>query len=75
MRAGLNRQWLECIWAHSIQPYVEEQFFEPDRVEEFTLAAIEGRVSGVPTRRPDLKEEVDGGDVPQADPATGVEPD
>ena len=54
MRPGLNRQWLERIWAHSVLPYVEEQFFdEPDRVEEFTLAAIEQRINGAPgSQRP-----------------------
>ena len=74
MRPGLNRQWLERIWAHSILPYVEEQFFdEPDRVEEFALAAIEQRVNSAPGGAPESNEEVE---YPaEADPASGVEAD
>jgi 5-methylcytosine-specific restriction protein B len=72
MRPGLNRQWLERIWAHSILPYIEEQFFdEPDRVEEFTLAAIEQRVNRAAGETPESGEEVD--DRAEADPASGVE--
>ena len=72
MRPGLNRQWLERIWAHSILPYIEEQFFdEPDRVEEFTLAAIEQRVNRASGSAPESSEEVD--HPAEADPASGVE--
>ena len=56
MRPRPDRQWLERIWAHSVLPYVEEQFFdEPDRVEEFALAAIEQRINGA-RRRSDRAE-------------------
>ena len=73
MRPGLNRQWLERIWAHSVIPYVEEQFFdEPDRVEEFTLAAIEQRINGAPAAVTEPSEEVDNPE-PEAGPAPGVE--
>jgi 5-methylcytosine-specific restriction enzyme B len=73
MRPGLNRRWLERIWAHSILPYIEEQFFdEPDRVEEFTLAAIEQRVDRGADRAPEPNEEVEDPE-PEADPASGVE--
>lgn len=71
MRPGLNRQWLERIWAHSVLPYIEEQFFdEPDRVDEFTLDAIEQRVNRASAATTEQSEEV--GD-PEADPAQGVE--
>jgi 5-methylcytosine-specific restriction enzyme B len=73
MRPGLNRQWLERIWAHSVLPYIEEQFFdEPDRVEEFTLAAIEQRINGAAAAMTEPSEEVDNPE-PEADPAPGVE--
>ena len=73
MRPGLNRQWLERIWAHSVLPYVEEQFFdEPDRVEEFTLAAIEQRINGAAAAATEPSEEVEHPE-PEADPAPGVE--
>ena len=73
MRPGLDRRWLERIWAHSVLPYIEEQFFdEPDRVEEFTLAAIEQRVNrtdgdGTPERNEEVQHSA------EADPAAGVE--
>ena len=73
MRPGLDRRWLERIWAHSVLPYIEEQFFdEPDRVEEFTLAAIEQRVNRA-TQAAETSEEAD--DHAEADPASGVETD
>jgi hypothetical protein len=72
MRPGLDRQWLERIWAHSVLPYVEEQFFdEPDRAEEFTLVAIEQRVNHAPDSPPESSEEVE--HSTEADPASGVE--
>jgi 5-methylcytosine-specific restriction protein B len=72
MRPGLDRRWLERIWAHSVLPYIEEQFFdEPDRVDEFTLAAVEQRVSRPATDAPESTEEED--DHPEADSASGVE--
>jgi 5-methylcytosine-specific restriction protein B len=71
MRRGLDRLWLERIWAHSVVPYVEEQFFdEPDRVEEFTLAAIEQRVNRSATEV--TSEEVED---PEADQPSGMESD
>jgi hypothetical protein len=73
MRPGLNRQWLERIWAHSVLPYVEEQFFdEPDRVEEFALAAIEDRVSRRAGSGTEPNEEVEDSE-PEADSASGME--
>ena len=73
MRPGLNREWLERIWAHSVLPYIEEQFFdEPDRVEEFALAAIEQRVNGASVAATEPSEEVEHPE-PAADPAPGVE--
>jgi hypothetical protein len=73
MRSGLNRQWLERIWAHSVLPYVEEQFFdEPDRVAEFTLAAIEQRVNGACAAAAEPSEEVENPER-KADPTPGVE--
>jgi 5-methylcytosine-specific restriction protein B len=72
MRPGLDRQWLERIWAHSILPYVEEHFFdEPDRVEEFALGAIEQRVNRASGDAPESTEEVE--HPAEADPASGVE--
>jgi 5-methylcytosine-specific restriction enzyme B len=72
MRPGLNRQWLERIWAHSILPYIEEQFFdEPDRVEEFKLDVLEQRLNRVADRTPEPIEEVNHSE--EADPASGVE--
>ena len=73
MRPGLDRKWLERIWAHSVLPYIEEQFFdEPDRVEEFTLAAIEQSVKGFAAGATDPSEEVENPE-PEADLASGVE--
>jgi 5-methylcytosine-specific restriction enzyme B len=73
MRPGLDRRWLERVWAHSVLPYIEEQFFdEPDRVEEFTLAAIEQRVNRA-AQAAETSEEVD--DHAEAGPASGVETD
>src|ERR1051325_1327483 len=47
-------RWLERIWAHSVLPYIEDQFFdEPDRVDEFTLAAVEQRVNRPATDAPE----------------------
>ena len=74
MRPGLDRRWLERIWAHSVLPYIEEQFFdEPDRVDEFTLATVEQRVSRATTDAAETSEEAD--DHAEADPASGVETD
>ena len=73
MRPNLDRRWLERIWAHSILPYIEDQFFdEPDRVEEFTLNAIEERVNRATRDAPATIEEVD---HPQTDPTPGVATD
>jgi 5-methylcytosine-specific restriction protein B len=74
MRPSLDRRWLERIWAHSVLPYVEEQFFdEPDRVDEFSLAAIEERVRGrTDTEALVPNEEVENPEPP-ADPAPGME--
>jgi 5-methylcytosine-specific restriction enzyme B len=75
MRAGLNREWLERIWAHSVIPYVEEHFFdEPERVEEFALAAVEGRLRGTDLgpAEPSPNEEAQSPDAP-TDPPPGVE--
>jgi 5-methylcytosine-specific restriction protein B len=73
MRPGLDRAWLERIWAHSVLPYIEEQFFdEPDRVAEFELAEVEHRISGAGSESPHvLNEEVDHLE-PETDPALGV---
>ena len=73
MRPGLDRQWLERIWAHSVLPYVEEQFFdEPDRAAEFTLAAIEQHVNGAGAAAIGQSEEVENPER-EADPTSGVE--
>lgn len=73
MRPGLNRQWLERVWAHSVLPYVEEQFFdEPDRVEEFALKAIEQRVNGPSGGALESSEEVEHPES-EADTAPGME--
>jgi hypothetical protein len=73
MRPGLNREWLERIWAHSVIPYVEEQFFdEPDRAEDFALAAIEQRLHNAPPATTEPNEEAVNPE-PETDPASGVE--
>lgn len=73
MRPGLNRQWVERIWAHSVLPYVEEQFFdEPDRAGEFTLAAIEQHVNRAAAAASGRSEEVENPER-EADPTPGVE--
>ena len=75
MRPGLNREWLERIWAHSVLPYVEEQFFdEPDRAAEFTLAAIEQHVNGAAAAASGRSEEVENPER-EADPTPGMEAD
>ena len=72
---GSNRRWLERIWAHSVLPYIEEQFFdEPDRAEEFRLAAIEHRVNCADGGGTRTNEEVDD-PKPEADPTSRVEAD
>src|SRR5262249_2281460 len=74
MRPNLDRRWLERIWAHSILPYIEDQFFdEPDRVEEFTLEAIEERVKRAAPDTTATIEEVD--HPPETDPTPGVATD
>ena len=41
MRANLDEEWVELIWAHAILPYLGEQFFgEEDRLAEFALDAL-----------------------------------
>jgi 5-methylcytosine-specific restriction protein B len=75
MRPGLDRKWLELIWAHSVIPYVEEQFFdEPDRVEEFALAAVEERLRGTTIQLSESSEEAENQER-EADRASGVETD
>jgi hypothetical protein len=41
MREDLDDEWVELIWAHSVVPYIAEQFFgEEERLDEFTLEAL-----------------------------------
>lgn len=61
MRSDLDERWLERIWRHSVIPFLEEQFFdEPERVAEFSLAALRG---ASPPESPDRSEDsADGAD-------------
>jgi 5-methylcytosine-specific restriction protein B len=71
MRPGLDRQWLERIWSHSVLPYIEEQFFdEPDRAEQFTLSRIEQLVNQGADGPQDPNEESE--HPPESDPPQGV---
>jgi 5-methylcytosine-specific restriction protein B len=74
MRPGLNRQWLERIWAHSVLPYVEEQFFdEPERAQEFELSRLEERIGRPAPAPPAETPEQEGGEEDrdsEADSAT-----
>ena len=45
MRDDLDDEWVKRIWKHSILPYVEEQLFgETERVKEFELDTLRGKV-------------------------------
>ena len=62
MRPNLDEEWVELIWEHSIRPYVEEQLFgETDRVKEFELDKLRGKVE------PPADGEAAGASEPQGD--------
>ena len=64
MKDGLNEEWVEMIWAHSIIPYLEEHFFgQPDRIDAFALEVIRKTLGSSGTVEP-----VDGSD--ETNPAT-----
>ena len=45
MKPNLTTKWVERIWSHSVLPYLEEHFFgEPDRIGNFTLDKLRGRM-------------------------------
>jgi 5-methylcytosine-specific restriction protein B len=53
MKDGLNEEWVEMIWAHSIIPYLEEHFFgQPDRIDAFALEVIRKKLSASESREP-----------------------
>jgi hypothetical protein len=48
MKEGLTDEWVDLIWTHAVLPYLEEHFFgQPDRVQEFDLAALRQRLNTV----------------------------
>ena len=62
MRDDLDDEWVKRIWKHSIMPYVEEQLFgETERVKEFELGRLRGKVE------PPVAGEADGASEPQGD--------
>ena len=51
MRDDLDDEWVKRIWKHSIMPYVEEQLFgETERVKEFELGRLRGKVEPSPAK-------------------------
>jgi 5-methylcytosine-specific restriction enzyme B len=51
LRSDLTEDWVELIWAHSILPYIAEQYFGDDaRLEAFALAKL--RQPRLPTFEP-----------------------
>jgi MoxR-like ATPase len=45
MKLGLDEEWVEMIWDHSIIPYLEEHFFgQPDRINAFALKDIRSKL-------------------------------
>ncbi|NEE03789.1 McrB family protein [Phytoactinopolyspora halotolerans] len=49
LRDDLDDEWVELIWRHSIEPYVQEHFFsEPERWEEFTFGRMRAGASADP---------------------------
>jgi len=54
MKEGLTDEWVDMIWSHAVIPYLEEHFFgQPERVEQFGLAALRSRFPGAATETPD----------------------
>lgn len=46
LRHDLSEEWVELIWSHSVNPYIQEQFFgEPDRWEVFDFERLRRTVS------------------------------
>ena len=73
MRPELDRTWLERIWAHSVLPYIEEQFFdEPGRAEEFALDAIEQRLKTAAAAEGPLAPTEEVENPAEAGPAAGM---
>lgn len=53
MRPGLDEEWVELIWEHSVLPYIAEQLFgQEDRLPEFSLAALRTYRSGQASDEP-----------------------
>lgn len=45
MRDDLDEDWVRRIWAYQIIPYIEEQYFDdPEKVREFDLDKLRGRL-------------------------------
>lgn len=43
LRHDLDEDWVELIWAHSVMPYLAEQFFgAEDRLDDFRLTSLRG---------------------------------
>ena len=43
MQPGLDEEWAEIVWQHSIIPYLEERFFgDPGQLPQFSLKALRG---------------------------------
>jgi hypothetical protein len=69
MNPRLNDEWLRKIWAGSVIPYLEEQFFdEPQRVEAFTLE----RLLTVDSSATETDDDATSAATPEADQAPGM---
>lgn len=45
MQPDLDEEWVELIWKHSIEPYLEERYFgQPQSVAEFDLATLKSQI-------------------------------